>query len=90
MKRIVKIKEYFVLVENNTPIKVITQEELNELLQKQKEELKAKIRKYTLLKLAREIEYTALLIITTNSKSEKKELEDLQKLHFEEILRRQQ
>lgn len=88
MKRILEIKGKFVLFENNTPIRVISPEELNMIRQENREKLKAQIRRYTLLKLAREIEKTALDIVLSTNPADKEYYEKLQKLHFEEILRR--
>jgi GTP-binding protein EngB required for normal cell division len=88
MKRILEIKGKFVLFENNTPIKVVSPKELDKIRQENREKLKAKIRRYTLLKLAREIEITALNIVTSTHSADKEYYEKLQRLHFEEILRR--
>lgn len=88
MKRILEIKGKFVLIENNIPIRVISPEELAKIRQENKEKLKAKIRRYTLLKLAAEIEKTALDIVLAKTESDVEYYKGLQKLHFEEILRR--
>lgn len=88
MKRILEIKGKFVLIENNIPIRVISPEELDKIRQENREKLKAQIRRYTLLKLAREIEKTALDIVLSTNPADKEYYEKLQRLHFEEILRR--
>lgn len=88
MKRILEIKGKFVLIENNIPIRVISPEELDKIRQENREKLKAQIRRYTLLKLAREIEKTALDIVLPSTQEEREYYKNLQKLHFEEILRR--
>ena len=88
MKRIVEIKGKFVLLEGNTPIKVISSEELDKIRQENRKKLQAKIRKYILIKLAREIENTALNIVFSTNPADKEYYKELQQLHFEEILRR--
>lgn len=88
MERILKINGRFILFKDNTPIKVISPEELDRIRQENRKKLQAKIRRYTLLKLAAEIEHTVSNIVLSRHQEDKEYYEELQKLHFEEILRR--
>lgn len=88
MKHIKTIKGAFVLFEDNTPIKVVSEEFVKKVREDNRKELINKISKYTLLKLAAEIEKTALDIVLPSTQEEREYYKNLQKLHFEEILRR--
>ena len=88
MQSIKIIKGAFVLFEDNTPIKVVSEEFVKKVREDNKKKLINKISKYTLLKLAAEIEKTALDIVLAKTESDVEYYKNLQKLHFEEILRR--
>lgn len=88
MQSIKIIKGAFVLFENNTPIKVVSKEFVKKFQEDNRKKLIDKISKYTLLKLAREIEKTALDIVLPATQKDREYYKSLQKLHFEEILRR--
>lgn len=88
MQSIKIIKGAFVLFEDNTPIKVVSEEFVKKVQEDNKKKLINKISKYTLLKLAAEIEKTALDIVLPATQEDREYYKSLQKLHFEEILRR--
>lgn len=88
MQNIRIIKGAFVLFEDNAPIKCVSKEFVKQFQENNRKKLINKISKYTLLKLAREIEKTALDIVLARTESDIEYYKNLQKLHFEEILRR--
>lgn len=88
MQNIRILKGAYVLFEDNTPIRVVSKEFVKQFQENNRKELINKISKYTLLKLAAEIEKTALDIVLAKTESDIEYYKNLQKLHFEEILRR--
>lgn len=88
MQNIRIIKGTFILFEDNTPIRVVSKEFVKQFQENNRKKLINKISKYTLLKLAREIEKTALNIVLSTTQKDIEYYKSLQKLHFEEILRR--